>query len=109
MPGGDHQLAFTGCGALDEQVDPRVGRGAARLIQRHLLADDGSEVAVESEQESLHVAGQGLALGTEREALGGRDLREAHHLQEAEDGVGAAVVKVAEAADLIPLMGVVER
>ena len=77
-------------------------RGVGRR-QRHLLADDRRQVAVEGEHELLELP----ALRVAGPSKPTRSVVEDGRLQEAEDRVDAAVVQEAEAADLIALVAVV--
>src|SRR5262249_61068346 len=91
-----------------ERCDARCGAGAARRVQRDLLADDGCEVAVEREQELLDVAPLLIVLEADARSA---DLvvPEDVRVQEPEERVDRPVVEEAEAADLRPLETEVQR
>src|SRR4030095_3503071 len=68
------QIALARRGARDQQVDALADRAGAGRVGRDLLAHHGGEVAVEREQELLHVA-SGLVVRETIPARSGRIVR----------------------------------
>src|SRR5262249_26604847 len=109
-----HQVAVALSRARDQEIDAVADRRRAALPERDLLPHDGLQVRVEGEHELLDLAALRVACGPRREAGWVRE-REAGRIVvvedggvvEAEEGVHAAVVQEAEAADLCPLVAVV--
>ena len=88
-----------GTGPLEQGVDAPASDRGVRVVERHLLADDRGDVAVEGEQELLHLTALRIAT-VETDAV---VVVEDRRLQEAKDRVDAPVVQEAEAAYLVAL------
>ena len=96
----DDDVAVAGLGACHQQSGTRVWRtGWAAVAQRDLLADHRFQVGVEGQQELLNAP---AALVRGHAATG--DEVEQCSVQKAEQGVSAAIVQEAEAADLVTLV-----
>src|SRR5262249_59188923 len=93
--------------ALDHKINSRACRRAVGAIQRHLLTNYRSEVAVEREQELLDIAPR--PVGVDQREAGVKQRSKYNRGEEAEHRVHRTVMHEAEAADLIARRAAVGR